>query len=263
MSTAVVCMIAAALALAALQVAPALAQPPADGEEARAAAHFEHGRARFDAGDFDAAIDAYMAAYALVPAPALLFNVGLAYRAKGDAHAAIDFFQRYLALDPDGEATDEAAEYVAELTAALARQQEGAERDRAEAAGGAGGESGDGRSGGGLRLTGLATAGVGAAALVAGGVFGQRARSIHREIDERTTAWTDVELDELPERFAAGERAERRAILLSAVGGAAVLTGATLYLLGARRDRPSDRRTVRFEPAVAPGMVTLSLAGEL
>jgi tetratricopeptide (TPR) repeat protein len=113
--------------LAALR-SPALAQKKADPKEKQAAAHFKQGKAYFSAGAYDKAVEEYLAAYALVPKSALLFNAARAYHLKGDRPKAVEYYNLYLGQEPDGKASDEAREYVAGLTRERAAEAEAARK---------------------------------------------------------------------------------------------------------------------------------------
>jgi len=60
----------------------------------------ERGRAAHDAGDYATAIAAFTQAYAMAPAPALLFNLAQAYRLQGDCDDAAVMYRRYLETNP-------------------------------------------------------------------------------------------------------------------------------------------------------------------
>lgn len=79
------------------------------------------GLARYQAGDFKGAIDAFTTGNQLDPRPAFLFAIGQAERRRGDCAAAIVYYERFLASSPP------------ESQAAAAREQ----RDRCETAVGA------------------------------------------------------------------------------------------------------------------------------
>jgi tetratricopeptide (TPR) repeat protein len=130
----------AVVAVVTLVVADARAQTAAD--RTKAAEHFQQAEAYFQVAAYDAAIREYEAAYALVPKPGFLFNVGLCHEALGDRAKALDHYRRYLAAAPDGQAAAEARARVLGLERAIAdaeraaaederRQQEAAERERA------------------------------------------------------------------------------------------------------------------------------------
>src|SRR5262249_7678087 len=61
----------------------------------------------------------YREANRLLPLPDFLFNLGQAYRLKGELKTAADFYRQYLAAKPDGPVSAEAREHLASLEAAL------------------------------------------------------------------------------------------------------------------------------------------------
>lgn len=79
--------------------------------------HVADGLAAQKAGRFDDAVAAYQRAYDLVPHPELLFNLGQAYRLKGDRAAAIAHYERYLAIEPKGRLSKEAKAWLKKLSA--------------------------------------------------------------------------------------------------------------------------------------------------
>lgn len=103
------------LALTAAVVAPTLAAPkrapgkrngsPAslalDAEkEAAARAHFTNAEAAYKLGEYKEALDGYQAAYATLPLPAFLFNIGQCHRGLAQREKAIDHYQKYLTAEP-------------------------------------------------------------------------------------------------------------------------------------------------------------------
>lgn len=90
--------------------------------------HYAEGKKFQDAGQWDAAITEYEAAYKLAPKPQLMFNIGQCQRLKGDKLKAVEAYETYIAAAPEGDpAADEAREYVTTLKLRL-------EVERAEAA---------------------------------------------------------------------------------------------------------------------------------
>lgn len=85
----------AAVALVVVMLAPALALGQEAREQARELA--AQGRAHYEAGRFEEALEAYQAAYDLAPAPGVLFNLGQCYRHLGDCPHAVTSYERYLA----------------------------------------------------------------------------------------------------------------------------------------------------------------------
>ena len=68
---------------------------------ARAAEITAEAQAHYDAGRFEQAADAYRRAYAVVPAPELLFNLGQCQRQLGRPQRSVRYFEAYLRLRPD------------------------------------------------------------------------------------------------------------------------------------------------------------------
>lgn len=127
--------ISAILAVIALPTAPAQADPDA---RTQAAAHVRQGQAFFQRGDFDRALTEYQTALELSAEPSLVFNIALCHDRADRPELALQAFQRYLELAPDGDVAEEARADVARLTPIvekLAAQRAGdAVRQRAEAA---------------------------------------------------------------------------------------------------------------------------------
>jgi tetratricopeptide (TPR) repeat protein len=71
------------------------------GDEKAARTHFEAGEKAFKAGDFQAAITSYQAAYDAKPLPGFLFNIAQCHRHMGNHEQAVTFYRRYLALNPE------------------------------------------------------------------------------------------------------------------------------------------------------------------
>jgi tetratricopeptide (TPR) repeat protein len=86
---------------AALVSVPALAQNKGDHD--LAVALFNHSNEAYKKGDFKGAAADLEKAYALEPAPVLLYNLGRAYEGLGDTKNAIDAYERYVKAQPDAE----------------------------------------------------------------------------------------------------------------------------------------------------------------
>jgi hypothetical protein len=74
---------------------------------------------QYQQGEFDAAIESFMGAFALSNNPGLLFNVAQAYRLKGDCEHARDYYQRYLGAVPETPLKASLDRRVAEMQACL------------------------------------------------------------------------------------------------------------------------------------------------
>src|SRR6185295_2893321 len=73
----------------------------------------------YQQGEFDAAIESFMGAFALSNNPGLLFNVAQAYRLKGDCARAGDYYQRYLSAVPETPLKASLERRVAEMRACV------------------------------------------------------------------------------------------------------------------------------------------------
>ena len=127
--------------LLAVAAAPARAQErpkiaPAQLEKAKKA--FERAGKHYQAGRYDEAIAGYQEAHAAAPLPAFHFNLGQAYRLKGDRRKAVEHYKTYLELEPGGEGAVEAQSHLAVLGRELdaeeaARREQAAAVERARA----------------------------------------------------------------------------------------------------------------------------------
>jgi len=72
--------------------------------QAKADVLFEKGQAHFQAGEYQAAIQLFQDAYALVNDPVYLFNIAQSFRKTLDCVAASDYYNRYLAQAGNGDA---------------------------------------------------------------------------------------------------------------------------------------------------------------
>lgn len=77
--------------------------------------HFEDGSRLYDLGKFRDAAREYEEAYKLKPDPALLFNIGQAYRAASDAPQAVTAYKSYLRRLPEAPNRSEVEAHIAKL----------------------------------------------------------------------------------------------------------------------------------------------------
>jgi PEGA domain len=89
------------------QPAPAPVPPDGDPKRQRALALLQAGNALIQTGDYVEALDKFNQAYALVPSPKLLLNIGTTLRYLGRNAQANDTYEQYL-KDPDHDPTREA-----------------------------------------------------------------------------------------------------------------------------------------------------------
>ncbi|MFO0618741.1 MAG: hypothetical protein U0414_39485 [Polyangiaceae bacterium] len=126
-------LVVGALALGLWVPSVAFAVDPAAHD--RALELFQKGREAFKASQFQASIDLIKEAYALEPAPVLLYNLAKAYEGLGDIEHAAATYEQY--LDEEKEIPDRAAieAKLKNFKAAIAEKERLAkERDEARAA---------------------------------------------------------------------------------------------------------------------------------
>jgi hypothetical protein len=92
--------LAVAIFAVAFLVAPADGWTQEPDAATQAKAHYELGMTAYGLGHYDRAVQAFLQAYEIDPAPILLHNVAQAYWKKGDHTPALMFYRRYLEADP-------------------------------------------------------------------------------------------------------------------------------------------------------------------
>ena len=98
-------------------------------------------------------------------------------------------------------------------------------------------------------------AGVGAGAIGVGlFVFGAKAARLSDELSEPGAVYD-------PQKIADGEAADRNMMISVAVGGALVVGGAVVYMLGRKQGTSAERTTLA--PTISPDGVGLVLTGRL
>lgn len=89
------------VALVVVLAGSAIAAPPAGNQKTAARNEWKQGATAYEKGHFDVAIQRFEKAYELDPSPIYLFNLGQAYRKKGDAPHALENLRAYLEKKPD------------------------------------------------------------------------------------------------------------------------------------------------------------------
>jgi hypothetical protein len=268
-------------------VAVALAAPAARADRRDdAKKHFQSGKKHHDAGEWDAAIEDYLAAYQLDPSPAFLFNLGQVYRLKGDRPKAVEYYGRYLEAAPNAKGSDEARAYATQLKAELdaeaaaarakadaeaqaqarraaeeaekaraaeeaQRQKLEAERRDAESARAAAAtqrQSAERR----LRIAGIASAAAGAVGIGLGIKFGLDAKDRERQVSAEQKMWSTT----LDAAVSDGQTKALAMEICVSVGAVLVAAGGVLLGLG----WPS--REVNVTPSVGPGSAGASVGWE-
>jgi hypothetical protein len=228
-------------------------KPSSDDVKAKAQDKAASAKAHFDHGEYAAAAADYREAYRLWPSAGLLYNLAQAYRLAGDCVHASFAYREFLHLQPDSpyratveqnlSAADACAKAAAPPPVAVAKPVPAL--GVTATAGPVEGDPGHTR-----RLAGLALAGGGALLAAAGTYFTIDASRAQKEVADfyaHGGAWSDIaDVD------ARGHRDHELAIAGFAIGGAAILAGATLYMLGHRE------RAVAIVPARGGGQVVMS-----
>jgi tetratricopeptide (TPR) repeat protein len=263
------------LALALLCAGSAAAQTPSREARRQAEAHFRAGDDYHRRGKYDQAIDEYLAAYDLAPLPLLLYNVGQAYRLKGDKRKALSYYERYLAADPNGARATQATLHAEALRKAIDAEAPAPEPApepaptpvpppepapvplptpapvhvpaapppppvvEAEPRSG----------GGGLRAAGLVVGGAGVVCVGLGVYFGLQARSLSDEVSSTYSS----------DKVADGEAADRNMLIFYGAGAGALVTGGVLYWLGAHASAADA--PVAVAPVLAPTRAGLEVRG--
>jgi tetratricopeptide (TPR) repeat protein len=114
------------------------------------------------------------------------------------------------------------------------------------------------RTGRPLRIAGLATAAAGAISFGIGIKYGLDAQSIADDLSQPRSMWGFEER----ELYEDGERAERTALIFMGIGGAALVTGGVLYLIGHNRDSTEvDAKPLAVSASASPDGVSMLLWG--
>jgi tetratricopeptide (TPR) repeat protein len=249
--------------------------------------HVRKGTRAYNLGHYRDAVAEFEAAYQLKDDPAILFNIGQAYRAAGDYASAVTAYKSYVRNLPKGERHRDITARIQELETVLAAQQkaqagppegtlphgEGASTDpvkpeepapppavvsapvpaEASASPAAPPTVNDAASGRKKLYAGLGVAVVGVGALVAGGVMGALATSAENQFLHPKDGAYSASADD---RRVVDQRAE---IALFAAGGAAVVTGAVLMAVGAKQMKRA-RLSAQISTSVSPGRVAAAVA---
>jgi len=231
---------------------------------ARARELSDQGRALHDRGEYSRAVDAFQAAYVLAPSPAILFNLGQAYRLKGDCDNAVLMYRAFLRSRSEPQLQDMARAHLGNVEKCASPAVSGRPTSAAGVAATPGtsaastsGTDGESAPGRGLRRGGVVTAISGGVLLGLAGYFAYRAADANDEVEERYARgvkWRDLEA--LDSR---GERDSMLATGLAVTGGVAVITGGVLYLVGWRQAERAQRSpTMSVAPTRGGGAVRLA-----
>lgn len=266
------------------QPAPPQGQPtPPAGDDAdkkaKAKAAYDKGLSHYNLGEFDSAITEFKEAYSLSSAPGLLFNIAQSYRLKKDYEQATYFYTTYLRLKPDAPNREDVEARLKEMDELIKQQKEmdakkptgvispdgsgttggttttttttgttGIEKEKPQPEGGVPPKT--------LITAGYATAGAGAALVITGVIFGSLARSNEKDLNQLSSAMGTWSQD-AQDKYDAGNRDNKIAIVTLIVGGAAVVTGGTLWFLGTSKQKRESAESVAIVPTTKGATVAV------
>ncbi|HEY4181263.1 MAG TPA: tetratricopeptide repeat protein [Kofleriaceae bacterium] len=264
------------LGMAAVHTAHAQPAPPASPNAAAADAALAEGRRLYDLQEWDKAIAKFKEAYTLRDDAAALFNIAQSYRLKGDCSNALSFYKTFKRKFPNEKAAEKVDKFIADMEACAKTQPPPPTTTtppptitttttpdqpvtvpppttinpptttttppsvippRAD-------QESDGN---GKRTASYVLFGVGGAGVISGVVFGVLAHG--KAKDAESPSGTTPTWD--PSIQSAGRRDNKIAIASFAVGGAAIVGGAVLFVLSGKKSSESSAMT--FVPADGGG----------
>ena len=240
---------------------PSLAQPT-DAQKQQAGELVKKAIAKSQANEHDGAIKLYLEAYALIPLPILLSNVGFEYQQLQKSVDALKYFCMYLDKDPtgsnvayvtaqakvaqtqlgnkDGEVCAKKVDPVVVPTGPITTV--GTVTTPTGQVTGTTAATSLPDPGKGMRLAGLGVGGAGLATLGVGVFFGFKAKQNSDLISnhDKNMSWPD----NIKQIEADGASFEKKQIIFTVAGGVLATTGAVIYLVGRSRRGSAERVTV-------------------
>jgi hypothetical protein len=238
-----------AIAIALLLTTVAAAQPTDPAETA-----YQEGRRHYDLREWDKAIERFKEAYRLRPEERSLFNIAQSYRLKGDCVEATSFYKTFKRNYPAAKNIKTVDGFIASLAECVKNPPAKTEPVLVKTEPApvktepapvktepapvktdlprhepppppAPAPPPPSRPGRGMRIAGLSVGGAGVLVTGVGVYFGLRARSLASEAEDLTGTWD-------PSIESRGEKAQRSAYIAWGVGGAAIIGGVVLYMMG-------------------------------
>lgn len=243
--------------------APAEGQPEvSDAARSEGEKLSEEAIAKFQAKDYDGAIELFERAYELDPQPNYLFNIGRVHEEAGNLEAAVKYYAKFVKqpgvdLDSRGVALERLKvlrEIVQETGEPDEPEPDASESDDSEsdepqdqlepAEPPPPVDDGAAKKRKAMRGAGFGLLGVGAAALIAGGVVGGLAQADNNNAGSAATP------NESQDLLDSSQTKALAADVMFGVGGALVLTGVILVAVGFKKPKTSER--VAFTPTFGP-----------
>jgi tetratricopeptide (TPR) repeat protein len=255
-----------ALATGALAAPPAETPPPEtpDGtdtgstqaEKDEAATLSDQAIEKFQAKDYEGAVALFEKAYGIDPNPNYLFNIGRVYEEAGNLEKAVEFYAKFVKQPGvDLDSREEALSRLKVLRAIVEETTEKPPEEKPE-------EKPEDkpvvdntppepvvdqdaqRKRKLMRGVGFGLLGVGAAALIGGGVAGGLAQGDHNKAGAAETPTENLDL------LGSSQTKSLAANVLFGVGGAFLLTGVILVAVGFTKPKPTSR--VALAPSFGP-----------
>jgi len=234
---------------------------------------YEVGLSAYNLGNFEEAIKAFSDAYAISAAPGLLFNIAQSHRLKKDYEKATYFYQTYLRLKPDAANRADVEQRLTEMAALMEEQKKMEQRppegtvtpegnnttgtttavqqpvvgpvDKGDPDAAAKAQR--------MMTVGMITGGSGLVFVLTGFIFGKLASNAESDLNglsKNMGTWTQAQQD----TYDAGQRNNTIAIVSFVLGGAAIATGGTFYVLGMMKKKDA---TVAVNPTPGGGTVAV------
>jgi len=209
--------------------------------------HFERGSRAFVLGAYDEAIAEYSAAYRVIDDPVLLYNIAQAHRQAQHFGEALRFYKLYLSLKPDAQNRNQVEGKIAELQRVVDQQKAAQEAPKESQPPSVAKPSesrsaivqpivqrplgteakSEGRPGRAKKIAGVIVAALGLATLATGVTLGALAKSYEGEV---------VMTFDLG-KASDGTNFGTAGPILMVVGGAALVVGVVVAVLGVRESR--------------------------
>lgn len=230
-------------------------------DDKRAVELFEESAAAYRAGDFAKAIDRLKQAYALKPAPVLIYNLARVYEGAGQVVDALSAYREYLAKEPNAADRGAIEKRISTLQGQVdERERAKREAEQRAAAGGqpasatpVGDAEQSDKSSGASPIP-WVLGGVGVAAAATAGVLLVMSKSRHDDAVKEPVQTTALDLSKSSSTLST-------AGTITMVAGGAMVAAGVVWLLAtpARKDGAPAKASALVAPTVSKGGVGASL----
>jgi tetratricopeptide (TPR) repeat protein len=239
-----------------------------------AEAHYQKGMKAYTLGHFPEAIEEFEKAYELRSEPIFLYNIAQSHRQNNSPQRAIFFYRRYLEAEPTAKNRADIEQRIKDMQSQLNAKAENAPAVAAPAPAPAPepvapvaapvapppaplvqiqtAPPPPANAGHGLRVAGISVGAVGVAGVVSGIFLGLHANSLYEEATKAGSVYDHAKED-------SSKTFRTLEYVALGVGGAAVVAGTVLYVLGSTAR--SSEAPVALTPFLAPGAGGAALTG--